>query len=77
MGFDPMPSNKGIGMEAIQMTNVTMVTDENDVLTITVDLKQRHGRSASGKTIMIASTQGNAEVEGHETIKVGLNVYTK
>lgn len=59
------------------MTNCKMVVDKDQILTITVDLKERHGRSASGKTATIASSQGNVSVEGHEDIKVGLNVYTK
>lgn len=48
---------------------------EGDILTITVDLSQDHGPSKSGKTIIVASSQGNAKVEGSEDIKMGLNVY--
>ncbi len=46
-------------------------------LTLTIDLKQRHGKTKSGKSEMIASTQGNASVEGKEGITFGLNVYEK
>jgi hypothetical protein len=35
------------------------------------------GPSSSGKTIIIASTEGNVAVDGHEEAKVGLNVYRK
>ena len=58
------------------MQNVQM-TVKGNVLTITVDLSQRLGPSASGKTEIIATTAGNATVPGQsEPIKVGLNVYT-
>lgn len=50
---------------------------EGAILTIRVDLSQRHGRSSSGKSTIIASTEGNQPVPGDETIKIGLNVYTK
>lgn len=50
---------------------------KGDVLTITIDLSKRFGRSASGKTIKIASTNGN-QATGHKSgAIVGLNVYTK
>ena len=51
---------------------------EGNVLTIKVDLAKNLGRSKSGKSILIASTEGNATVrtqDGRE-IKLGLNVYT-
>jgi len=41
-------------------------------LVITVDLAKDFGPSASGKTIIIASTCGNVSVGD---VKVGLNVY--
>lgn len=59
------------------MTNVKTAVKGN-ILTITVDLSERHGPSASGKTITIASTQGNQKLAGeHGHISFGLNVYTK
>jgi hypothetical protein len=45
-------------------------------LTITVDLTKEFGPSSSGKTIIIASTEGNVAVPEREE-KVGLNVYRK
>jgi len=54
--------------------NVEIKVDDH-ILTLTVDLSKAFGPSASGKTIIIASTEGNKPVEGHEGIKVGLNVY--
>jgi hypothetical protein len=44
-------------------------------LTIVVDLSQEFGLSSSGKSITIASTEGNVAVPGHEEVKIGLNVY--
>ena len=58
------------------MTNVTMDV-KGTILTLTVDLSKRNGPSASGKTHIVASTQGNAPVPGQPDIKVGLNVFTK
>ena len=50
---------------------------EGNVLTIKVDLSKEFGPSASGKTIIIASTEGNMTIPGHEEAKVGLNIYRK
>lgn len=57
------------------MQNVNMDVKGN-VLTIKVDLGKRLGKSASGKTTIIASTQGNQAVPGTDAI-IGLNIYTK
>ena len=56
------------------MRNVTM-TRSGDTLTITVDMSKNLGPSSSGKTTLIASTEGNVTVEGPEGAKIGLNVY--
>jgi hypothetical protein len=58
------------------MKNVAMSTEGN-ILTIKVDLSKEFGPSASGKTIIIASTGGNVTIPEHEEVKVGLNVYRK
>jgi hypothetical protein len=57
------------------MKNVEMKIAGN-ILTITVDLTKEFGPSSSGKTIIIASTEGNVSVPEREE-KVGLNVYRK
>jgi hypothetical protein len=57
------------------MKNVEMSV-LGDILTITVDLSKEFGPSSSGKTIIIASTEGNVAVPNREE-KVGLNVYRK
>lgn len=57
--------------------NVKMSVKGN-VLTITVDLAAKRDDSRSGKTEIIASTQGNVLVPGtkaSDEIKLGLNVY--
>jgi len=58
------------------MKNVDMAV-EGHTLIIKVDLTKECGPSASGKTIIIASTEGNVSIPGHEGSKVGLNVYKK
>ena len=58
------------------MKNIEM-TVEGNILTMKVELTKEFGPSSSGKTIIIASTEGNVAVDGHEETKVGLNVYKK
>lgn len=58
------------------MKNVDMILD-GEKLVITVDLAREFGESKSGKSITIASTEGNVSVPEHEEIKIGLNVYRK
>lgn len=56
------------------MKNV-QINVEGNKLIIVVDLEQDFGPSASGKSITIASTEGNVSVPEHEDVKIGLNVY--
>jgi hypothetical protein len=56
------------------MKNV-QINVEGKKLTIVVDLDQEFGLSSSGKSVTVASTEGNVAVPGHEEIKIGLNVY--
>ena len=58
------------------MKNIEMKLEGN-ILTMKVDLTKEFGPSSSGKTIIIASSEGNVAVDGHEEVKVGLNVYKK
>ena len=53
------------------------MTIEDNVLVIRVDLAKEFGPSASGKNIIIASTEGNVSIPGREDAKVGLNVYRR
>jgi hypothetical protein len=57
------------------MKNVEM-TIQGTMLTIKVDLSKEFGPSASGKTTIIASTEGNVTIPDREE-KIGLNVYKK
>jgi len=58
------------------MKNCEMKLNGN-ILTITVDVSKEFGKSASGKSIIIASTEGNVSIPEKEDIKIGLNVYRK
>jgi hypothetical protein len=58
------------------MKNVELSIHQN-ILTITVDLTKEFGPSSSGKTIIIASTEGNVSIPGAEEKKIGLNIYKK
>jgi len=58
------------------MKNVEMKV-EHGKLIITVDLNKALGPSASGKSVMIATTAGNVDVPGEPEVKIGLNVYRK
>ena len=55
------------------MKNIEM-TIEGETLIIKADLSKEFGPSKSGKTIIIASTEGNVSVPDREE-KIGLNVY--
>ena len=58
------------------MKNIEMSV-KGDILTITVDLSKRFGKSSSGKSVIVASTEGNQAVPGYDDIKAGINIYTK
>ncbi len=47
------------------------------ILTITVDISKEFGKSTSGKSIIIGSTEGNVSLPENEDIKIGVNVYRK
>ena len=47
------------------MKNVEINVEVN-IMTIKVDLTKEFGPSSSGKTIIIASTEGNVDIDGHE-----------
>jgi hypothetical protein len=48
---------------------------QGDKLVITIDLTKNFGLSSSGKSLIIASSEGNVPVPGREDIKIGVNVY--
>ncbi|PJA80133.1 MAG: hypothetical protein CO149_01295 [Nitrospirae bacterium CG_4_9_14_3_um_filter_51_5] len=57
------------------MKNVELTVD-GTILTIKVDLSKDFGPSSSGKTTIIASTEGNVSIPDREE-KIGLNIYKK
>lgn len=56
------------------MKNIKMSV-KDDVLTIRVKLNAKTSKSASGKSLIIATTQGNKPVDGAEGVIMGLNIY--
>jgi hypothetical protein len=58
------------------MKNCDMKLSGN-ILTITVDVSKDFGKSSSGKSVIIATTEGNVTVPETDDIKIGLNVYKK
>jgi hypothetical protein len=48
-----------------------------NILTITVDVSKDFGKSAFGKSIIIASTEGNVSIPEKEDMKIGLNIFKK
>jgi len=50
---------------------------DGNIMTITVDISKEFGKSSSGKSIIIASTEGNVSIPEKEDIIIGLNVYRK
>jgi hypothetical protein len=58
------------------MKNVEMSLEGN-TLTIKVDISKEFGLSSSGKTIIIASSEGNQSIPDKSDIKIGINVYRK
>jgi|307.fasta_scaffold14015_6 hypothetical protein len=57
--------------------NVSYEVTKDGKLTIEVDLKKTHGMSKSGKTVTIATSNGNTKALDHkeEEFVFGINVY--
>ena len=53
------------------------ITVKDGKAIITVDLSKSFGPSSSGKSLIIASSEGNAEIPGAPGVKLGLNIYRK
>ena len=51
-------------------------TIKGDKLTLVIDLKATTLRSVSGKSDVLATTNGNVKVEGTDGLKVGLNIFS-
>jgi len=56
------------------MKNIETSVD-GDILTLKIDMSKDFGPSKSGKTIIIASSEGNIAIPGSEEVKMGLNIY--
>jgi hypothetical protein len=58
-------------------SNVSYEVTKDNKLVITVDLKKTNGTSKSGKTLTIATTQGNTKFldKDENEVVMGLNVY--
>ena len=54
-------------------SNVQVETTDTHII-ITIDRRARFGPSSSGKTIVVASTRGNARVTA-DGIRLGVNAY--
>ena len=60
--------------------SVYMDVDANGILTLRIDTTKDIGPSASGKTIMIASSGGNKKInvgteDNENNVMLGLNIY--
>lgn len=59
------------------MKNVSTVI-EGKKLIITIDMTEKHGKSKSGKTEIVATTGGNIVIDGPvKGLKLGLNAYVE
>lgn len=58
------------------MQNVAMQITGSKLI-ITCDLEAQQTPSSTGKTLIVASTQGNQSLPGKPNFKLGLNLYTK
>lgn len=56
------------------MTNIATRV-EGDILHISIDLTAQGKPSSTGKTLLVASSEGNATIEGAPGFKLGLNLF--
>lgn len=56
------------------MKNIALTVKDN-ILTVTVDLSHPGTVSKSGKSLIIASTEGNKAIPGADDYRIGLNIY--
>lgn len=57
--------------------NIDYSIDPSGMLTIRIDLSERHGVSSSGKSVIVATTSGNKAIDGSGGVVIGLNAYVK
>ena len=63
--------------KAENLGNGITASVSGDTLTLTVKLSLPGQPSATGKTMVVASTRGNVVIPGTNGITIGLNAYTK
>ncbi|MFA6448903.1 MAG: hypothetical protein WCX65_05515 [bacterium] len=51
------------------------ITVDGDIMKIEIDLAKDFGKSKSGKTLVVASSEGNVPVPDHPNMRLGINVY--
>lgn len=61
-------------MEHKELGKNIVATLDGSTLTLTIDISKQFGPSKSGKTTIVASSEGNQKFGG---VTIGLNVYTK
>ena len=64
----PVPIGKGI---------IAEVSEDGNTLVLTIDLTQDQGPSYSGKTQIVATTNGNIRVPEHSDILISVNAYRR
>lgn len=57
--------------------NAGYTIDAKGIMTVKIDLNLDLGESKSGKTRIIASSEGNQKIDGGNGAVIGLNVYRK
>ncbi len=48
---------------------------DGEILKLEIDLSKDYGKSKSGKTKVVASTEGNMPVPEHTNMRIGVNIY--
>ena len=57
------------------MSKNVEISVNGDILRIEIDLAKDFGKSKSGKTLVVASSEGNVPVPDHPNMRLGINVY--
>ena len=63
--------------QAKQIGKNIAATLEGTTLTLVIDISKDYGLSSSGKSRIIASSEGNQAAPGDGEIKIGLNIYRR
>ena len=66
----------GCSADSLPLGDASEMSVEGNQLVIKVDLSKDFGPSSSGKTTIIATTEGNVNLPEREE-KIGLNIYKK